>query len=298
MVQSIAVIGGDARYIELIRYLDQVDGYVVQIVGYEKLKEKFSFLNKLNVHINELERDQLDVVILPLQGIDQDGIVQALFSNEAIQLSDDWFKSLNRSTQIFTGVANDHLVAAAIGANLKLTPLMARDDVAIYNSIPTAEGTIMLAMEKTESTIHGANVFVAGFGRVGQTVANKFAALGANVSVCSISSIDLARATEIGLGAIAFEDLKEHANRCDILINTIPALVITKDIIEGLSEETLIIDLASSPGGVDFESAKSRGIEAVLAPGLPGIVAPKTAGKILAQTIEKLRSKVEGVHNK
>ncbi len=298
MVQSIAVIGGDARYIELIRYLNQLDGYAVQIVGYEQLKEKFGFVNKLNVHINELERDQLDVVILPLQGIDQDGIVQAPFSNEAIQLPDDWFKSLNRSTQIFTGVANDHLVAATIGANLKLTPLMARDDVAIYNSIPTAEGAIMLAMEKTESTIHGANVFVTGFGRVGQTVANKFAALGANVSVCSISSTDLARATEIGLGAIAIEDLKDHADRCNILINTIPALVIDANIIESLSEETLIIDLASSPGGVDFESAKSRGIEAILAPGLPGIVAPKTAGKILAQTIEKLRSKVEGVHNK
>ena len=48
---------------------------------------------------------------------------------------------------------------------------------------------------------------------------------------------------------------------------------------------TLIIDLASKPGGTDFRYAEKRGIKALLAPSLPGIVAPKTAGQILANVL-------------
>ena len=51
---------------------------------------------------------------------------------------------------------------------------------------------------------------------------------------------------------------------------------------------TLIIDLASKPGGTDFRYAEKRGIKALLAPGLPGIVAPKTAGQIFANVLGQL----------
>ncbi|COH28164.1 Stage V sporulation protein FA [Streptococcus pneumoniae] len=51
---------------------------------------------------------------------------------------------------------------------------------------------------------------------------------------------------------------------------------------------TLVIDLASKPGGTDFRYAEKRGVKALLAPGLPGIVAPKTAGQILANVLSQL----------
>lgn len=77
-------------------------------------------------------------------------------------------------------------------------------------------------------------------------------------------------------------------NDVHIIFNTIPSLVITQDIIACISKETLIIDLASRPGGTDFHFAEEHGIKALLALGLPGIVAPKTAGHILGRTITKL----------
>ena len=55
-----------------------------------------------------------------------------------------------------------------------------------------------------------------------------------------------------------------------------------------MPSHTLIIDLASKPGGTDFRYAEKRGIKALLAPGLPGIVAPKTAGQILANVLAQL----------
>ena len=73
----------------------------------------------------------------------------------------------------------------------------------------------------------------------------------------------------------------------DLIINTVPVLVIDSKIIAQMRPQTLIIDLASPPGGVDFEAAKKQNIQVITAPGLPGRVAPKSAGEILAATIPK-----------
>ena len=37
-----------------------------------------------------------------------------------------------------------------MSADLKLVQLLDRDDVAIYNSIPTVEGALMMAIENTQ----------------------------------------------------------------------------------------------------------------------------------------------------
>jgi len=285
MNQCIAVIGGDARYLELIRQLQTLPHTTIILVGFDKIEQSFTGLKQMT--LEELPVDELDAVILPITGTNLHGKVETVFSDQEIYLSHDWFKELKPSTRIFTGITNDYLNTETKSANVSLISLLDRDDVAIYNSIPTAEGTIMMAMEHTDYTLHSSRICVTGFGRVGHTVANKFSALGAKVSVSAESIKDLARITEMGLTAVPLAKLHQKAENFDILINTIPAKVIEKSIIQQLPAHGIIIDLASKPGGTDFEYAKKRGIKAILAKSLPGIVAPKTAGKILADVIKQ-----------
>ncbi|MEW9676663.1 dipicolinic acid synthetase subunit A [Lentibacillus sp. L22] len=283
MDQFIAVLGGDGRYLELIRQLQQLPDTTISLVGFDKLEQGFTGLKQ--VDFNELEPKNLDVVILPITGTNPEGEIETVFSDQQITLSRDWFAQLRPNTLVFTGITNDYLTKMA--NELNLVALFDRDDVAIYNSIPTAEGTIMMAIEHTDYTIHSSRVIVVGFGRVGSTVANKFSALGAKVSVCARSIKDLARITEMGLTAIPLDELAYHTEDCDLLINTIPAFVIKKESIQQLPSHALIYDLASKPGGTDFDYAEKRGIKAILARSLPGIVAPKTSGKILADVIKQ-----------
>lgn len=292
MSQLIAVIGGDARYLELIRQLKVLPDTTIILVGFDKLEQGFTELNQMD--LDEVSPEKLDVVVLPITGTDMDGNIETVFSHKHTKLAKEWFKALRKDALIFTGITNDYLSSAAEDAGIALIPLLNRDDVAIYNSIPTAEGAIMMAFEQTDHTIHSSKVIVAGFGRVGNTVANKFSALGAKVSVCARSIRDLARITEMGLHAIPLEKIHEHTYNCDVLINTIPAPVITKEAIQNLPTNGFIIDLASKPGGTDFEYARKRGIKAVLAKSLPGIVAPKTAGKILADVITQILQEKRG----
>lgn len=281
----IAVIGGDARYLELIRQLKQLDNTTICLIGFDKLDQGYTGLKQMQ--FSEVEPEKLDMVILPVTGTDPNGMIDPVFSDQPIHLTKEWVQQLKSTAPIFTGIANDYLTSITSDANRRLVKLFDRDDIAVYNSIPTAEGTIMMVIEHTDFTIHSANVLVVGYGRVGKTIANKFSALGAKVSVCARKSEDLARITEMGFKAVPFNQLSASTVDCDILINTIPSRVITKESIQYLPSHGLIIDLASKPGGTDFDYAEQRGIQAILAKSLPSIVAPKTAGRILADVIKQ-----------
>jgi dipicolinate synthase subunit A len=230
----------------------------------------------------------MDALILPVPGTNLEGQVETIFSNEKVILTSDILGKTPEHCAIYSGITNSYLNGITKEANRTLIQLFERDDVAIYNSIPTVEGTIMMAIQHTDYTIHGSNVAVLGLGRVGMSVARTFAALGAKVKVGARKSEHLARITEMGLTPFHLSNLVDEAKDTDILINTAPHLIVTAMVISKLPAHTLIIDLASKPGGTDFRYAEKRGIKALLAPGLPGIVAPKTAGKILANVLAQL----------
>lgn len=282
MNKKIVVIGGDARYLELIAQLQRITTSIIA-VGFDSLAKGFVYAE--HMAFKSLPLETIDVIILPITGVDLEGNVETVFSDQLIKLTKEWFQRLPSHAIVVTGMANDLLQNMAKESDTSLIPLLDRDDVAIYNSIPTAEGALLMAMEHTDYTIHSSRVIVTGFGRVGDTVANKFSALGAHVSVCAKDVSDLARISERGYVSIPLEQLSQHTPACDILINTIPARVIERDSMRFLPAHSMIIDLASQPGGTDFDYAKQRGIKAYLAKSLPGIVAPKTAGKILADVI-------------
>ncbi|SHN16805.1 dipicolinic acid synthetase subunit A [Gracilibacillus kekensis] len=284
--KNIAIIGGDARYLPLIHALNKMSDFRIQILGFEQVEQ--SYTGVMQSTIDSLETSDLDGVILPITGVDNQGNVETMFSNQPIQLTKQWFQSLPKHCRVFTGISNNTLNEFVSSSNVSLVKLMERNDVAIYNSIPTAEGAIMLAIQHTDITIHHAQVFVFGYGRVGETTADSFAGLGANISVISESESDLARIYQKGWAGYSIDQIEHEIEKCQILINTIPARVIDKSLLEKMNSQAIIIDLASKPGGVNFEFAKKRGIQAIHALGLPGMVAPKTAGEILADRIATL----------
>ena len=145
-----------------------------------------------------------------------------------------------------------------------------------------------MAMEATTITIHGSESMVLGLGRCGWTLARMLQGIGAHVTGVARKPSDLARAVEMGLDAVHFSDLEDKIGRAEIIFNTVPHLILDAEMLEKVARDAVIVDLASIPGGTDFEYAQMLGIKALLAPGLPGIVAPKTASRILAQIYPQL----------
>jgi dipicolinate synthase subunit A len=284
---NIAIIGGDARQLEVIRKLSTLDA-TIHLVGFDQLDHGFTGTNKIN--LEEVPFDELDGMILPVSGTGLNGKVETIFSNKEVILTREILAKTKTECIVFSGISNAYLDKITQETNHKLIKLFERDDVAIYNSIPTVEGTIMMVIQHTDITIHGSNVMVLGLGRVGMSVARTFANLSAKVKVGARKPEHLARISEMGLKGFHLDVLKDEVKDIDVCINTIPVPIVTANVISNFPAHTLIVDLASKPGGTDFRYAEKRGIKALLAPGLPGIVAPKTAGQIIANVLAQLLS--------
>ncbi|MCZ8520001.1 MULTISPECIES: dipicolinate synthase subunit DpsA [Paenibacillus] len=282
---QVALIGGDARQLEVIGKCSELDATVL-LIGFDNLQNAFSGITKAEFTPEVMAG--LDAVILPAVGTDDSGRIDSLFSSVELRLTPEHIAALPKHAKVFTGMAKPYLRQLCAENGLPLIELFDRDDVAIYNSIPTAEGAIMMAIQNTDITIHGSDSMVLGFGRTGITLARTLQGMGAHVKVGVNKPEYYARAYEMGLNPFHMEELKTQAARVDYVFNTIPAPVITAQVIAQMPHRALIIDLASRPGGTDFRFAEKRGVKAMLAPGLPGIVAPKTAGRIIADTITRI----------
>ncbi|EJW15548.1 dipicolinate synthase subunit DpsA [Paenibacillus alvei] len=282
---QVVFIGGDARQLEIIHKLTELDASVT-IVGYDQLQNPYHGVQRQPLSIELLKH--ADALVLPAVGTDDSGKVHAIFTSDELLLTEEHIAALPDQCVIFTGMAKPYLSKLCAKYRISLIELFDRDDVAIYNSIPTAEGAIMMAIQNTDITLHGSESVVLGMGRTGFTLARTLLGLGANVRIGVRRDEHFARAVEMGFKPFFIADLARQVSNIDLLFNTIPTMIVTAQVIAQIPNRAVIIDLASFPGGVDFRFAEKRGIKAMLAPGLPGIVAPKSAGRILAQSITQL----------
>lgn len=275
-------IGGDARQLEVIQKFSEMDASVT-LVGFENLQNQFPGVK--NAPLSESLLKEADVIILPTVGTDDQGKIHSIFSSDELVLTPKLVESLKKRCTIYTGMAKPYLRKLCRQYDITLVEMLDLDEVAIYNSIPTAEGALMMAIQNTDFTIHSSKCIVLGLGRTGLTLARTLQGLGAKVKVGVRKKEHFARAVEMNLDPFFLQKLKDEAATVDLLFNTIPHMIITAQVIAHMPHRAVIIDLASKPGGTDFRFAEKRGIKAMLAPGLPGIVAPKTAGKIIANCV-------------
>lgn len=281
---GIAVLGGDARELTLLEDL-AASGAAVNTAGLpaEVIPAGVSFFSEPGSCLAGVK-----AVILPVPGVNEKGFLYSPLSVQPLAFTMELALSFPPGIPVFVGVAGSYLSEIAANSGLRLIELMKMNEVAILNSIPTAEGAVQMAMEMLPITVHGSCAFVLGFGRTGATLARLLGAMGARTMVAARRPEHLARITELNLTPVPFSDMPDYLGEADVIFNTIPVPVLTGEVLDKVSPGTPVIDLASAPGGVDFQRAESVGVKAVLAPGLPGKVAPKTAGRILAKVIIRL----------
>ncbi|HZG77530.1 MAG TPA: dipicolinate synthase subunit DpsA [Paenibacillus sp.] len=282
---QVAFIGGDARQLEVIQRLTELDA-TVTLIGFDNLKQAFS--GATHAELTEDAFEGVDAVLLPVVGTDDDGRIEAVFTSKELRLTEACIARLPKHAKVYAGMAKPYLRNLCEQHGIALIELLERDDVAIYNSIPTAEGALLMAIQNTDITIHGSTTVVLGFGRTGMTMARTLQGLGSKVLVGVRKEEHFARAYEMGFRPFYTSELQEHVGDVDILFNTVPTQIVTAKVIAAMPPRAVIIDLASKPGGTDFRFAERRGVKALLAPGLPGIVAPKTAGRIIAAVVSQL----------
>ncbi len=279
------MLGGDQRELILARRLLELGADLV-VAGYPPLPD-LAGARRVRSVVEAVP--DASVVIAPMTHTDERGVIRAVMEpGVTLRLDEEAFQRMKPGTLLFIGMAQRLVEQLAYRYHIRLIQTAEHDEIAILNSIPTAEGAIQKAMAELPITLHGSRAGVLGFGRCGMTLARMLAALGARTTVVARNPAQIARAYEMGFETLYLDQLASFLPEADVVFNTIPAPVLTRELLERMRTESIIIDIASAPGGTDFAAARELGLKAFLELGLPGRVAPRTAGQILARVIPRL----------
>ncbi len=274
------VVGGDLRQAKLAELLAE-DGNTVHTYGLEQAAEHQETVREAGdlTHIR-----QADCVILPLPAAGEGGAVLTPFSKRVLPM-EEIFSAMAPGQLALGGLIGEKTAALAEEKRVILQDYFQREELVVANAVPTAEGALQLAMENLPITLHGCRVLVLGYGRIGKILARQLRGLGAFVTVGARKYEQLAWAEADGCTAQLLRDLPGWLCGYDLVLNTIPARVLTGEMLADLKPNCLVIDVASKPGGVDLDAAKKLGVPVIWALSLPGKVAPVTAGRAIQQTV-------------
>ena len=290
MSTNFAIIGGDLRMIKLAQMLAK-DGNTIYTYGLEKAEElkgnqNIIFSEKLNKAIPE----NVEVVIGPIPFTSNGKTINAPFSDKEISIR-ELIHYLNAKILI-AGSLTPEIYEMIDDEYIEMIDIMKREELAVLNTISTAEGAIEIAISNTNRIIHGSKILILGFGRIGKVLARKLAGLSARVTCAARKDEDLAWIRAYGHMATNINFLGENLSEYDIIMNTVPHQILTEERIKYVKEDCLLIDLASNPGGIDKRAAKNRNLKLVWALALPGKVAPVTTGEFIKDTIYNILKEI------
>lgn len=274
------VIGGDLRNVKLAEAITS-DGNQVNLFGFRDAG--FETILK---EIDDLDGaiDDSQIVIGPLPCTNDNETLNTPFHKEKI-LINEVFKKMKKSQLFIAGRISDKIAQLAKAYNVYTIDILEREEMAVLNSIPTAEGAIQIAMEELPITLNGSKILILGYGRLGKVLARMLSGIGADVYVEARKYSDIAWLKVYGINPIYINELDKYLSNMDVIFNTIPTRILNSNMLKIIEKNCLVIDLASKPGGVDFERAKMLGIKVIWALSLPGKVAPVTAANYMKHTI-------------
>ncbi len=281
MNKKYLVVGGDLRFIKLSEFLSE-SGFDVYILGFDRN----AILSK-DIHIinNVMEiKSEMDFIILPLPVSLDEVSVNMPFSSKVVPI-EMLCSVLKKGGTVFGGRISPNVKDLFDEHKISVIDYSVREEFCVLNAISTAEGAIQVAMEETARTISGEKILILGMGRISKVLIKQLSGFNAKITVAARKFSDIAWAETYGCEGIHISSLAEKIGEFNIIFGTVPSVILTEEILAKTDKNTLIIDLASKPGGVDFDAATSLGVKVIWLLSLPGKVAPLTAGETIGKTI-------------
>ena len=277
-----AIIGGDLRIIKLAVMLAKEQNEIFAY-GLEKAEE---LKNNLKIkHCESIKKaiQEVEIVIGPIPFSSNGKTINMPFSEKEVTIR-EMMHVINAKVLIAGGIFPE-VYELANDEYIEIIDIMKREELAVLNTIATAEGTIQIAIENTNKIIHGSEVLILGFGRIGKVLARKLAGLSAKVTCAARKDEDLAWIQAYGHKATNINSIGENLKQYDIIINTVPHIILNEEKLKYVKKDCLLIDLASNPGGIDKKAVKDNQLKFVWALSLPGKVAPTTSAEFIKDTI-------------
>ncbi len=276
---AVGVLGGDERQVYLAKAL-KAQGETVYVSA---LEEAPGLEELPSLTLEELA-GRCGKVFLPLPVSRDAATLNAPFSKEKLPL-DDRTAKLFSGCVLYGGMLSGLWRASPAWKENQCRDYYDREELVLGNALLTAEGAVGLAIQKLKGSLFGSDCLVAGFGRIGKSLCLDLKGLGARVDCCARSPRDLVLIEGLGLTPLSYSQAEK---RYDAVFNTVPTLVIDERILSLQGPDTLLMELASAPGGFHREAARRFGLTVTDAQGLPGRFSPKASADLILKTVKAM----------
>lgn len=289
---SMTVLGKDLRQRYLAQYMHTM-GHDVICFG----TMPFPFSQAGEIPVSEdlahaLSRSRLILGPIPFS---RDGV--RLNASNDISLS-TLLELLKPGQIVVGGALPDSFCLSCRHAQIPVLDLMKDESFVRMNAALTAEGLLASLIQETPFSLQGCRLLLLGYGHCGQAIGSIFNgehlrqrslsseaqkpknSLLASVSltVCEKDPYKLSLAKSQNFQAFTPEGLSGQTLDYDLVVNTVPARILTDSQIGRLPAHCVLFDIASAPFGFDPEACPKR-LLLVQCPGIPGKSMPKTAGE-------------------
>lgn len=269
----VAVLGGDGREVHVAQRLAR-DGHDAVCYGQVAIAS-----NGVRVATSLADAVRgTEWLVLPSPGLNGDLIYapdapgpivldRALLEQSAARQGG---VGMGRSTPKFDEIAG--------GMSIQIFQLKDDPGLATRLSTGVAEGVMRLLIELTQRILREHRFLVVGYGVTGAVIVDYLVAAHCTPQVAARHPRWLERARQCGAIPVAYDDRVKAMEAADIIINTVPATSAIPSEAFAQLRERIVVDIASPPGGLDHDAARSAGVHVHWPRGLAGGRAPLTAG--------------------
>ena len=242
--------------------------------------DRFRFLNdifnsngiksSLVKHIDEINCDNIILPILTTRD-------RTTISGTDIKINDLSLKIADDST-IFCG--KQELLNGKFNDKIKVFDYSSSELFLLKNAELTSYGILKILFEHSKKTFNKIRILISGFGRIGKTLTKLLVGLNCDVYVLGNKEKDSFWINNFGANELKkLRDLK-----FDFIINTVPSMIFSNEIIKNVNFETFFIDV-SSKNGIDKKSCEENKMKYLQALGIPGRYFPYEAAEIIKDSI-------------
>ena len=218
MKKNFAIVGGDLRLIKLAKMLEE-DGNNVTCFGLEESQELKENVSIVQAKTLKEAINKSDIIIGPVPFTSNGKDISTPFSKEQIHLRE--FMHVINAKIVIAGNIPPEVYKMANDEYVEIVDLMKREELAVLNTIATAEGTISEAILNTNKILHGSKVLILGFGRIGKVLARKLVGLSAIVTCAARKDEDFAWIKAYGFNQTNINKIGANLGEYDIIINTV-----------------------------------------------------------------------------
>ena len=283
MNKTFLIAGGDLRFATLADRLAEDNR--VYAAGFDRnvaVSEKVQLVDRVAGL-----KERADYIVLPLP-VSADGVtVSTPYSGKSISL-ESLVPVVKENGVVFGGIITPEIRRIFEEKNITVADYAQREEFAVLNAVATAEGAVQVAMEELATTLSGRKILILGAGRIAKVLIDALSGFHTKITVAARKCSDLAWARVYGCETVKIDKLGDVLGGFDIIFNTVPAVILDEKKLKKISCGCLVIDLASKPGGVDFETAGALGVKTIWLLSLPGKVAPVTSGEVIADTVKNI----------